>query len=220
MSKRIAIGVAAAAGLLWAIPARAASGDPLWTVEAGRTVGDGATVVWGTAGFPGVGVDLVHGIDPLTEIGGRVAFDYGQAGIVDHCCTSGLDFQFLLRRNLFDNGKIFIAGTFDPGIQLSFPTGATIFGISFPLGVQFGFPVSPVLTLSASFDLAMYVNFSNGFYPGYLAIPILFGGGLEYQLEKNLLLTFNLKLGPTIFTNTGASAQFTLYALAGIAYKF
>jgi hypothetical protein len=220
VTKRITVAVAVVAGLLWSVPALAAAGDAPWTVEAGKTVGDGQTVVWGTAGFPGIGVDLVHGIDPLTEIGGRFAFDYGQAGIVNNCCTVGLDFQFLLRRNFFDNGKIFIAGTFDPGIQLSFPSGATIFGISFPVGVQFGFPISQQLTVSASFDLAMYANFSSGFYPGYVGIPILFGGGLEYLLQKNLALTFNLKLGPTILTYSGASAQFTLYALVGIAYKF
>ncbi len=224
MRKRNAVVLTAVAGLLLAVPAGAASGDAPWTVASGKTLGTDQTAFWGEVGFPGVWAQIVHGIDPLTDIGGRFEFNYGSAGgleaVTNGCCTVGMDFQFLLRRNFFDNGKIFIAGTFDPGLQLYFPSGATIFGIKFPIGVQFGFPMSRQLTINASFDLAMYVNFSSGFFPGYFALPILFGGGVEYLMQPNLALTFQLKLGPTIFTFTGATAQFTLYAMVGVAYKF
>ena len=221
MGKRIA-GVVAVAGLLWAVPVRAASADAPWTVESGKTMGSGETAFWGEAGFPGVWLQLIHGLDAETDIGGRFAFNYGVEGVLNGCCTAGLDFQLLLRRNFFNNGKLFIAGTFDPGLQLYFPTGSTVVGIKFPLGVQFGFPVSPVVTVNASFDLAMYVNFSSysGLVPAYFALPILFGGGVEYLAKPNLALTFQLKLGPTIFTLSGATAQFTLYAMVGVAYKF
>ncbi len=221
MGKRIAVLVTVTAGLLWAVPAQAA-GDAPWTVESGKTMGTGQTAFWGEAGFPGVWLQLVHGIDAQTDIGGRFAFNYAAEGVVNGCCTVGLDFQLLLRRNFFDNGKMFIAGTFDPGLQLYFPTGTTVVGIKFPLGVQFGFPVSPVFTVNATFDLAMYVNFSSysGLVPAYLAVPILFGGGFEYLAQRNLALTFQLKLGPTIFTLANSNAQFTLYLMVGVAYKF
>jgi hypothetical protein len=228
VSKRIAVLGAASVGLLLALPVHAApsGGGDTWSVEAGKTVGAGANVFWGQAGFPDINLNLVTGIDALTDIGGRLGLDYGSQGVVNGCCNFGMNFQFLLRRNFFDSGKMRIAGTFDPGFVLEFIPGlfgfggGTQFGLLFPIGVQFGFPVSPVVTVSATFDLAMRVLFSGAGSSGYFVLPILFGGGIEYALKPNLLLTFQLKLGPTIFTATGASAQFTLYALLGIAYKF
>jgi hypothetical protein len=219
VGKRLAVLVVMAAGLAQAQTSATRGGDT-WSVQSGKTVGSDQNVFWAYVGFPGLFLQFDHGLDALTDIGGRLTLDYGDSGIVNGCCYVGLDFQFDLRRNFFDNGKVRIAGTFDPGFGFFFPLGTTIFGIYFPIGVQFGFPVTPELQISASFDLAMRVAFSSGFAPGYFALPILFGGGLEYAIQRNLMLTFTLKLGPTIFTNTGATAQFTLYALVGVAYKF
>ena len=210
----------AAAALLLATAANAAADAPL-TLESGKTVGTGSTVFWGQVGFPGVWLELVHGVDPLTEIGGKLGLDYGQQGVIDGCCHSfEMDFQFLIRRNFFDNGRIWIAGTFAPGLSLYFPTGATQVGLDIPVGIQFGFPISPVVTVNASFDLAMYAVFPSNFYSGYFAVPILFGVGLEYLAQRNFVLTFQLKLGPTIFTLPDSTAEFTLYAMVGAAYKF
>jgi hypothetical protein len=225
VGKRISVLVVMVAGLAQAQtttagPAPAFRGEDPWSVMSGKTVGTDQNVFWGSVGFPGLYLQLDHGIDALTDIGGKLGLDYGDSGIVNGCCHVGLDFQFTIRRNFFDNGKLRIAGTFDPGFSLFFPPNSTQFALLFPIGVQFGFPITPLLQINASFDLAMRAGFSSGFLPGYFALPILFGGGFEYALQRNLLLTFQLKLGPTIFTNAGASAQFTLYALAGIAYKF
>ena len=219
MGKQLAFVVVMVAGLAQAQSANRGEEAP-WTVQSGKTVGTDQTVVWGQVGFPDApSVQLVHGIDALTEIGGKISLDYGDHGVIDGCCHVGLDFQFLIRRNFFDNGKLWIAGTFQPGFILDFPANTTIFGLAFPLGVQFGFPVNSVLTFNGSFDLAMYCLFGTNFSTGTFALPILFGGGAEYLLQRNLALTFQLKIGPTIFT-AGGSAQFTLYALAGIAYRF
>ena len=50
-------------------------------------------------------------------------------------------------------------------------------------------------------------------------LALLFGGGVEYLLEPNLAVTGKIKLGPTFGTN-GFPTSFTLYLLAGAAYKF
>jgi hypothetical protein len=219
VSKRIAVLGTAVAAVLLTTPARAADDAP-WSVESGKTVGAGQTVFWGQVGYPGIWAEIIHGMDPTLEIGGKFAFNYGFEGIID-CCVVGLDFQFLLRKQFFDNGKIRIAGRFDPGFLLYFPSGFTFFGITFPIGVEFGFPVSSVVSINASFDLPMYVLFGSGGYGTTFVIPLLFGGGAEYLIEKNLALTFKLKLGPSIVTgNYFGSTKFTLYALFGAAYKF
>jgi hypothetical protein len=211
-----------AAVVLMSVPVLAQSSSTTaeapWSVESAKTVGAGRTVLWGQAGWPGIWAELIHGLEPTLEIGGKVAFNYGFEGIVD-LGVLGLDFQFLLRKQFFENEKMRIAARFDPGILLYFPSRSTLFGITFPVGVEFGFPVSPVVSLSASFGLPMYVYFQNG-GSGFV-IPILFGGGAEYLLEKNVALTFKLALGPSIATAGGyAATAFTLYAQFGAAYKF
>lgn len=219
MSVRTLGCIVAAATLLVAAPARAA-GEPAWTVESAKTVGAGHTVFWGQAGFPGIWLELVHGLDPTLEIGGKFAFNYSFEGIVDSS-TLGLDFQFLLRKAFFDNGKVRIAGRFDPGLMLYFPSRTTVVGLTFPIGVEFGFPVSSVVSINASFALPMYVTFANG-GTGFV-LPLLFGGGVEYLIERNLALTFKLAMGPSIVVTSGyvgGSAPFTLNALFGVAYRF
>jgi hypothetical protein len=219
VNKRLAALVSGAVGVaLWSTPIAAAEDSP-WTVESAKTVGAGQTVFWGQVGWPGIWAEIIHGLDPTLEIGGKLAFNYDYEGVVNASGFVGLDFQFLLRKEFFDNGKIRIAGRFDPGLLLYFPGGGTAVGITFPVGVEFGFPVSPKVSINASFDLPMSVNFYGG--GTSFSIPILFGGGAEYLLERNLALTFKLKLGPTIFTGSGYGASaFTLYALFGAAYKF
>ncbi|MGO9063411.1 MAG: hypothetical protein ACLQIH_01585 [Myxococcaceae bacterium] len=210
------------APLLLAAPVGAGE-EPSWSVESGKTVGSGNNVFWGQVGFPGVWAEFIHGTDATTEIGGKFAFNYAVEGLVNSCCLGGMDLQFLARTTLFDNGRTRIAASFDPGLLLYFPPGFALFGITFPVGVEFGFPVSSVVSLNASFDLPMYVLFSGGGYSTVFAVPILFGGGIEYLAKKNFALTFKLKLGPTILASggyIGGNAQFSLYALLGAAYKF
>jgi hypothetical protein len=212
---------AAALVALATLPAMAEQrSDAPWSLESGKTVGAGNTVFWGQVGYPGIWAELIHGVEPTLEIGGKFAFNYGFEGILD-LGVLGLDFQFLLRKQFFEDGTMRIAGRFDPGLLLYFPSRATVVGFTFPVGVEFGFPVSPEVSLNASFALPMYVSFFNG-GAGFV-IPILFGGGAEYLLEKNVALTFKLALGPSIATSggyAGATAYFTLYALFGAAYKF
>ena len=72
------------------------------------------------------------------------------------------------------------------------------------------------MIINASFDLPLYFTFGdfNAFY-----IPLLFGGGVEYLIQPNLAITGKVKVGPTFVTN-GGGTNFTLYVLAGVAYKF
>ena len=188
-----------------------------WTVDSGETVGAGNNVVRGQVGFPGLWADIIHGVDPTLEIGGRLQLNYGVEGLTD-ATHFEMALNFLLRKQFVDNGKFKFAGTFNPGILFYTAFSTTTFGITFPIEAQFGIPLDQKLTLNASFGLPMWVTFGtfSAFY-----LPILFGGGVEYLLEPNLALTFKLRVGPTIeFANGGSASGFTLNALLGVAYKF
>jgi hypothetical protein len=206
--------------LLLLAPAALAATDAPWTVQSGKTVGEGNNVFWGQGGFPGVWAEFIHGLTPTLEIGGKLAFNYGVEGIVD-LNKVGLDFQLLVRKQFFDNGRMRIAGRLDPGLLVYFPSGASLIGVVVPVAVEFGFPVSPEVSLNASFAAPMYVDFYKG-SAGFV-VPILFGGGAEYLLDANIALTFRVALGPSFVAGTGyvgGSPAFTLYALFGAAYKF
>ena len=91
--------------------------------------------------------------------------------------------------------------------------------MTFPVGLEFGFPITPVLRANASFDLPFWITFNPSPVEGF--IPILFGGGVEYLLQHNLALTARLKMGPTIGTASRTqNTFFTLYLLMGFAYRF
>ena len=206
--------------LVLVAPAARAATDAPWTVQSGKTVGEGSNVFWGQGGFPGIWAEFIHGLPPTLEVGAKFAFNYGVEGIVD-LNKVGLDFQVLVRKQFFDNGKMRVAARLDPGFLLYFPSGGTVLGIAVPVAVEFGFPVNTEVSLNASFAAPMYVDFFKG-SAGFV-VPILFGGGAEYLLDPNIALTFRVALGPSFVAGSGyvgGSPAFTLYALFGAAYKF
>jgi hypothetical protein len=222
-------GVAQAQTSSTAAPASAAVGSQQWTVDSGQTVGAGSDVLRGQIGWPGLWADYIHGIDPTFDIGGRFGINWGGFdGATYGGQGFGLSFQLLLRKQFFDIGSYHTAFTFDPGIILAFSnytTNGTAFGIAFPIGWQIGFPVADKWVINASLDLPMYVLFGTF---GSLYIPILIGGGVEYQFQPNLSFTAKLRLGVTIGTgsvgagpfSTTVGTSFTPQALVGVAYKF
>lgn len=188
-----------------------------WTVDSGETVGAGNNVVRGQVGFPGLWGDFIHGVDPTTEIGGRLQINYGVEGLTDST-NFEMAFNFLARKQLVDTGKFKFALTFNPGVLFYTAFSRTTFGITFPVEGQFGIPIDNKLTINASFGLPMWVTFGDF---GAFYLPILFGGGVEYLLEPNIALTFKLRVGPTIaFAHGNSESTFTLNALLGVAYKF
>jgi hypothetical protein len=191
-----------------------ATGSTRWTVDSGETVGAGANVAAAAVGYPGLDLRLFHGLDATTDVNAHVGINYAFEGI-----TRGTRFEFTaqvgIRKELLTfGGNMKLAGYFDPGILVAASPGQ--FGIKIPIGVEMGVPLNQKIILNGSLDLPMFFTFGdfNAFY-----IPLLFGGGIEYLLEPHIALTGKLKLGPTFGTN-GFPTSFTLYLLAGAAYKF
>lgn len=186
-----------------------------WTVDSGQTVGAGANVLRGQVGYPGFIGDFIHGIDSQDDIGGRVSLNYAVEGVTNY---SAFEFkiQLTLRRMFLDNGKLKVAGTFDPGYLNFSRNGFSKSGMSLPIGVQVGIPIDEKLTANVSFDVPFWFTFGNA---SQFDIPLLFGVGVEYLLQPNLALTGKIKAGPDIGTGDFATTNFALYALVGVTYK-
>ena len=191
-----------------------ATGTSRWTVDSGETVGAGANVAAAAVGYPGLDLRLIHGLDETTDVNAHVGFNYAFEGI-----TQGTRFEFTaqvgIRKELLKiAGNMKLSGKFDPGILWAASPGQ--FGIKLPIGIEMGIPLSRVMMVNGSLDLPMF--FTVGDFSAFY-IPLLFGGGIEYLLEPHIALTGKIKLGPTFITK-GGGTQFTLYVLAGVAYKF
>ncbi len=187
-----------------------------WTVDSGQTVGDGANVVRAQVAWPGLWLDYVHGLGSTFDIGGRLALNWGgPVGEVSNTVFN-IDIQLLIRDQIADFGGLKLALTFNPGVIIYTSGGAT--GINIPVGAQLGIPFNDQLTFNVSFEVPFYLVFGNG--QTNFVIPLMFGGGVEYRLQPNLLLTFKLAMGPSIPTLSGTTTQFALQALLGAAYKF
>ena len=195
----------------------AANAAEQWSVLSGRTVGVDQNVIHGQAGWPGISATLLHGVSPKVDLGGLFAFDYGAENST--CCIwPELRFAAVGRLNLVDTPKYNVGIGAQPGLLLVFPSGgSTQVGVGIPLSFAAGFPVSPQVIVVAGADVAFDIFFTSG---SYVIIPILFGGGVEYMIESNLLLTFSLRLGPVIGAGSFSGTTFGLNGLIGLAYKF
>ncbi len=189
-----------------------------WSVLTGRTVGMNDTVLHVQAGWPGISATLLHGMTPKVDLGGVFNFNYGFEGDVNFPVRPGLKFQGLLRANLLDSNKFNVGISFAPGPLFYFFRSTTVAGIAIPFGLEFGIPATPAMNIGLAFEMPMFVVFDSRVLRGQLVLPVLFGGGIEYFLDHNLAVTFNMRMGPIIYT-ADAFTDFDFQSLMGLAVK-
>jgi hypothetical protein len=214
---RKAVQLCAVVGMLALLPDQAAARTAQgWSVVTGETVGTNVHVLHVQVGWPGISATLLHGYTPTVDLGGIFTFNYGYEGDVNFV-HPGLKLQALLKATLMDTPKYNLGVTFAPGgFVYFFGSNFTVGGIVFPLGLVFGLPASSAVNVAFNFDLPMFVSFGDF---SHFTVPILFGGGVEYFLERNMALTFNLRAGPIIYAGTASGTDFDLQALFGLAFK-
>jgi len=186
-------------------------GDTDWSTTAGRTVGSGNNVLQAEAGWPGVSLTYLHGSSDRTDIGARINFNYGFMNTTNS--LTGVDFQVPLRHRVTDA----VVLQASPGLTLYSNHGSTLFGISAPVGIVAGGHVSNSLTLDAGMEFPILFSFTN---PLGIVLGPLFGVGGEYMLDRNVMVTARVRMGPELSVDhNGTNAQFGLQTLIGIAYN-
>ncbi len=186
-----------------------------WSTLTGRTVGLGSTVLDAGVGWPGIHARLLHGINEKVDVGGRLTFNYAFEGLVNSPIVPGLKLEGELRVGLVDTERINMALNAGLGPFFYFSPGivGTVVGLTIPIGLQLGIPVSSALNVAFGLDFPMFVTFGRF---GQFALPILIGGGIEYFIDQNLAVQLLVQMGPTI---RDGRADFTLDAKIGIAYR-
>jgi hypothetical protein len=192
----------------------ASPSDNDWSATQGRTVGAGRNVVTGEAGWPGLAVQYLHGIDPRTDVGLRVGFNYGFENTTSSLV--GLDVQVPVRRYLMKSGQFDIEAHVAPGLSFYGNHGEMLFGVGGPVGLVAAYQMDSKLTLSAGGDVPLLLSITHPF--GFLFGPLV-GVGAEYKIDKDLAVTGKVRVGPEFaFDSSGGSSDFAFQTLIGVAY--
>jgi hypothetical protein len=126
-----------------------------------------------------------------------------------------------------------VAATFAPGPFIYFHSNTTsTVGLELPMKLAMGIPVGSAVMLNVGVEAPLYVLFGNG---GGLVFPVLVGAGAEYYLDRNLAITFNARMGPSVLASSvsyfdtrfgtliirsgGPTAELTLETTLGVAYR-
>jgi hypothetical protein len=196
-----------------------------WSVVTGRSSGTGANVLNAGFGFPGGHVSILHGVSRDLDLGGTFSLNYGVEGLVScprPICRSNsllpeLKVQGVARYQFFEKDKLNLGVAFAPGPLFYFETYyGTQVGFALPLTLTLGILVSSALNVGVSLDLPMWLKFGNA---ASFVMPILMGAGFEYFITSAFLGWFDLRMGPSIWSN-GLSATFTFNGKLGVGWRF
>jgi hypothetical protein len=182
-----------------------------WSVQSGRLLGSG-DALHVQLGWPGLSAAFLHSGSSKFDVGAKFTFNYGYEGIPS--VIPGLKLQGLVRLGLVDAAKLNVALTFSPGGFSYFSGGGAAFGLTMPVGVQLGIPVGDALNLSFGMDMPFNILFVGN---GVFTLNLLFGGGVEYAIDRNMMLTLNTRFGPAIAF--GGQSQFSFDVLMGMAFR-
>lgn len=189
-----------------------------WSLSTGRTVGRGNDAISAEIGWPGIEGKYLHGLSGRFDVGARFAFLYGT--LVGVTVDPTFTFGAVIRAGLVRNGIVSLGLSFNPGVGFSMK-GAGAFIIQFPLEVLVG--VHPINILNVDFGVGLaptiVVPFDGNLGVG-LAMPILFGPGVELFLTRQLMVTLQTRFGPGIWTRDAPHVQFSFVANFGMGYHF
>lgn len=212
-----ALGVLVAAPMARAQVSRSFPGGSSvdWSATQGRTVGNGQNVLTGEAGWPGIAVQYLHGIDDLTDAGVRFQFNYGFANTTNS--LTGVDLQVPIRRYLTrTSGGLDVEGHVLPGLTFYGNNGSTLFGLLAPVGITAAMKMDSKFTVSAGADVPIMLSITNPF--GLVFGPLVGVGG-EFKVDRDLAVNAKMRVGPEFaFQTGGASSDLGFQAVVGVAY--
>lgn len=185
-----------------------------WSVLDGRTVGTGQDALHLEAGWPGLTVSYLHGMADRVDLGLRLSLNYGYEGYPRLSGIPGLKLQGALKLGLFDSGKLGLALSFSPGLLYYASRGSTTVGFTLPVALGLNVAVADALNVGAGLDVPLWITFGPF---STVTVPLLFGVGLEYFIDRNIGLTFRTRIGPAINSSTGA--ELTFISQVGISVR-
>ena len=195
--------------------ARGRSGGEGLSLHAGRPLGNDNTTVFIQGGWPGITAGMLRGVTDQTDLGGKVAFNYGVEGIVT-AVNLGFKAQGMLHVSLLNQGPFSLGFHFEPGVMTYFIQANTMAAVTLPIRMAAGFAFNSSLVGHFSTELPLYLTFGAG---GGAVLPLLFGAGVEYFMGRSFGLLFLTKLGPSFDLRENGQTELAFEALVGVVYR-
>jgi len=195
--------------------ARARSGGEGLSLHAGRPQGNDNTAIFIQAGWPGISAGMLRGVTDQTDLGAKVAFNYGVEGIVT-AVNLGFKAQGMLHVSLLNQGPLSLGFHFEPGVMTYFIQANTMVAATLPIRAAVGFAFSSSLVAHFSTEMPLYLTFGAG---GGAVLPLLFGAGVEYVMGRGLGLTCLSRLGPSFDLRENGQTELAFEALVGVVYR-
>ena len=185
-----------------------------WSVVTGETISPDRDAISFELGWPGVGFAFLHGISDRSDIGMKVSLLYEFENTTDSAFGAGFDLPF--RLVVSRSGKVSILLQVEPGLRLYTQNGTSDFMTRFPVGGVLGVQVTPEVRLGAFAGLTMAVNWT---HTAFFEVGPQFGLGVEYFVDKNLLVGVNGRFGPQYYSVSGSSTDLAFTTQLVVGYR-
>lgn len=208
-----------AAALVLVMASSAVAAD--WSVLGGRTLDARRSAFRAQVGWPDINFAYHYPITSHFEIAPKLGVVYGlnAFGVGFETTTIGNSFGSEFRWNVFNAGKFHLAAKGELDLLVYYDIADQVeAGMRILPGVVMDFDVLSKLNVVLSFEMPFEFLFTD---PVSALIPILFGFGVEYEVIDNLLLTFDLNMGPSVFViDEFSDTGFGFQGHMGVAYQF
>jgi hypothetical protein len=185
-----------------------------WSVVTGETVSPDRDAIGVELGWPGASFSYLHGTSDRSDLAMKVSLLYEFENKSDSAFGAGFDVPF--RLVVSRSGKVSIVLQIEPGLRLYTQNGTSDFMTRFPVGGVLGIQATPELRLGAFAGLTMAVNWT---HTAFFEIGPQFGIGVEYFVDKNLLVGLNGRFGPQFYSYSNASTDFAFTTQLVVGYR-
>jgi hypothetical protein len=185
-----------------------------WSVATGETVSPDRDAISFEMGWPGISFGYLHGLSDRSDLGFRISLLYREENVNTSAFGAAADLP--LRLVVSRKEKVSLGLHIDPGVRVYTHDGRSDFFTRFPVGGSLGIQVSPELRIAATADLVMAINWTN---TTFFEIGPQFGFGVEYSVDRNLLIGLRASFGPQFYSVSGSSTDFAFTTLVVIGYR-
>jgi len=185
-----------------------------WSVVTGETVSPDRDAISFELGWPGVSFAYLHGTSDRSDLGMKVDLLYEFENTTDSAFGAGFDVPF--RLVVSRSGKVSVLLQVEPGLRLYTQNGTSDFMTRFPVGGVLGIQVTPELRLGGFAGLTMAVNWT---HTAFFEVGPQFGLGVEYFVDKNLLVGLDGKFGPQFYSYSGSPTDFAFTTQLVVGYR-
>ena len=150
-----------------------------WSISTGETVSPSHDALAFELGWPGISAGYLHGLSENTDIGVKFDLLYGWENTTNS--KFGLGLRVPLRMVVKRKDNLLVELHVEPGTRIYTNSASTDFFLRFPVGGTVGIQAAPEVRIAV---------------------------GVDYLVDKNLIVGLNTRFGPQFYTVSNSNTDF------------